>query len=126
MSHADERPARGASQTGRSEVRAATKPPVLVVESTGKGVARQADAADTWAISAWRTAILYLASTGRPFSADDGHELGTPAVDRPSALGGLFSGAVRAGRIRPVGYTVSRRPSRHGGAQRVYVGTSVQ
>jgi hypothetical protein len=121
----DGRPARGASRSGLPEVNAATKLPVLAHHSTGNGATQQADCtADPWAVSAWRTAIRYLASTGRPFSADDGHELGAPMPNQPGALGGLFKGAVQNGAIRPIGYVPSRRPSRRGGVHRLYTGVS--
>lgn len=128
MTQTNETPARGASQAGVHQIRrTATKQLSSATQTNRYSGAREAvAAADPWAISAWRTAINYLASTGRPFSADDGHALGAPLPDRPNALGGLFSQAVRAGTIQPVGYTASRRRSRHNGVQRLYVGATVR
>ena len=125
MTHAHERPARGASRSGLSENSAAAKPLVPAAQDNREeGAAQAIRAADPWAVSAWRTAIAYLASTGRPFTVDDAHELGAPMPDRPNAVGGLMIAARLAGQIRPVGYTSSRRRSRHKGVQRVWVGVT--
>lgn len=76
---------------------------------------------DTWWKSCADRAIEYLAASGQPFSADHVAAL-IPAPDHPCRWGGRFHAAVRAGVIVPIGYTLSARPSRHRGVQRMYVG----
>jgi hypothetical protein len=76
---------------------------------------------DTWWRSCADRAIEHLAAMGQPFSADDVAAL-TPAPDYPCRWGARFHAAVRAGVIVPIGYTLSDRPGRHRGVQRVYVG----
>lgn len=125
MSQTGEEPA-GGIPTGSSE-NVATNALGLTPKGTGSLGPRQAvEAADPWAISAWRTAIAFLASTGRPFTSDDCHALGAPMPDHPNAVGGLFLAARSAGQIEPVGYTPSRRGSRRNGVQRLWVGSGVR
>jgi hypothetical protein len=119
----DEGPASRGMGAGPSQDLAAAKPLVPDAQSSRDEAAQAAvDAADPWAVAAWRTAIRYLASTGVPFTVDDGHALGAPMPDHPNALGGLFIAAAQAGEIKPVGYRPSRRRSRRQGVQRVWVG----
>lgn len=66
-------------------------------------------------------AIDYLAALDYPFSADHVAAL-VPDPDHPCRWGARFHAAVRAGVIRPVGYVLSERPSRHRGVQRLYRG----
>lgn len=73
----------------------------------------------------WRQAALEeierLAADGRDFGADDVvAEVGQP--DSPGAVGAAFSRAAKAGLIRVVGYTTSRRIGRHGSLVRVWRG----
>lgn len=49
-----------------------------------------------------------------------------PDPDHPARWGALFQSAVRSGLIVPVGYRLSRRPSRHGGVVRVWKGATVE
>lgn len=73
-----------------------------------------------WSDAAWRE-LVRLARTGREFSADDLiDEVGLP--DSPGTCGATIGAARRAGLIRAVGYTTSRRVTRHGGVQRLWKG----
>jgi hypothetical protein len=66
-------------------------------------------------------ALERLAADGIQFTADHLIELvGEPAS--PNAIGSVFGKAARAGLIRCVGYTTSRRITRHGGLQRIWRG----
>lgn len=76
---------------------------------------------DAWWKSCADRAIDYLAAAGQPFSADHVQAL-IPPADHPCRIGARFHAAVRAGVIRPVGYVLSERPSRHRGVQRLYRG----
>ena len=55
-------------------------------------------------------AIRALAGSGRPFTADDLHDLGVPAPVSRNAMGGRFQAAAKAGLIVKIGYQPSRRP----------------
>ena len=72
---------------------------------------RRADANvdDFWKRTADQ-AIRVLAESGRPFTADDLHDLGLPAPVSRNAMGGRFQAAAKAGAIVKVGYQPSRRP----------------
>lgn len=76
---------------------------------------------DPWWRSCCDRAIDYLAALGEPFSADHVQAL-IPEADHPCRIGARFHTAVRAGVIRPVGYVLSERPSRHRGVIRLYRG----
>lgn len=76
---------------------------------------------DGWWKSCADRAIDYLAALDYPFSADHVAAL-VPEPDHPCRWGARFHAAVRAGVIRPVGYVLSERPSRHRGVQRLYRG----
>lgn len=78
--------------------------------------------ADAWWRSCAELALVYLARCGAPFSADDLTDLGVPDPDHPNRWGALFRAACSRGEIVPVGFTVSRRPSRRGGVVRVWAG----
>ena len=84
--------------------------------------------APAWAL--WREAaeahLEVLASSGVEFTADVlVDEVGMPPVSgSPNAIGGLFIAAARAGLIRRVGFTTSRRRSRHAGIQRIWMGAA--
>lgn len=74
----------------------------------------------TWSDEAME-ALERLAADGTEFSADQLLEhVGEPAS--PGVVGAVFGKAARAGLIRAVGVSTSRRISRHGGLQRVWVG----
>ena len=134
---ASERPA-PATGTGLSEnaaaklplsaqsraLRAESAPTTLVALSAALrdyGIAQANENGDAWWTSCADRAIEYLADLGQPFSADQVAEL-VPAPDHPCRWGARFHAAVRAGVVVPTGYTLSARPSRHRGVQRVYVG----
>lgn len=85
------------------------------------GIAKANENADAWWKSCADRAIEYLAALDYPFSADHVAAL-VPEPDHPCRWGGRFSAAVNAGVIRPVGYVLSERPSRHRGVQRLYRG----
>lgn len=70
------------------------------------------NADDFWKATADQ-AIDHLASTGRPFTADDVRDLGVPDPTSPRAWGARFLTASRQGRIVRVGYVPSRRASVH-------------
>lgn len=72
-------------------------------------------------------AIQTLIATGRDFTAEDVREQlrDKPAVlavmaERPNLLSAHFAGASRSGDIRPVGFTIPARASRHGSVIRVW------
>ena len=72
-------------------------------------------------------AIQTLIAAGRDFTAEDVREQlrDKPAVlavmaDRPNLLSAHFAGASRSGWIRPVGFTIPVRASRHGSVIRVW------
>ncbi len=83
------------------------------------GVAAANANQDTWWASCCDAAIRHLAALDRPFTADSVQAL-IPPADHPCRMGGRFHAAVRAGIIRPVGYTLSERPSRRRGVLRLY------
>lgn len=72
-------------------------------------------------------AIEACAATGRDFTAEDVRDQlrDKPAVlavmaERPNLLSAHFAGASRSGDIRPVGFTIPARASRHGSVIRVW------
>ena len=72
-------------------------------------------------------AIQALINTGRDFTAEDVRDQlrDKPAVlavmaERPNLLSAHFAGASRSGDIRPVGFTIPARASRHGSVIRVW------
>lgn len=85
------------------------------------GIAKANENADPWWRSCCDRAIDYLAACGEPFSADHVQAL-IPAADHPCRIGARFHAAVHAGVVRPVGYVLSERPSRHRGVLRLYRG----
>jgi hypothetical protein len=140
---ASERPA-PATGAGPSENVAAAKPLSPAVHSRAQrtesarlahaalsatlrdyGIAQANENADQWWSSCADRAIEYLAAVGEPFSADHVAAL-VPTPDHPCRMGARFHAAVKARTVRPVGYTLSERPSRHRGVQRVYVGGEAQ
>jgi hypothetical protein len=72
---------------------------------------------DSWWRSCADAAIKHLVAIGEPFSADHVVAL-VPEPEHPCQWGARFHAAVRDGVIRPVGYVLSTRPSRHRGVQR--------
>ncbi len=84
-------------------------------------LAKASENTDVWWKSCVDRAIDYLAATGEPFSADHVAAL-VPEPDHPCRWGARFNAAVHADVIRPVGYVLSERPSRHRGVQRLYRG----
>jgi hypothetical protein len=91
-----------------------------VIEAvTDAGAQSALDFDPDWANRAW-DALIELARRG-VFSADDLiARVGSP--ESPSAVGGLFRRAARAGQIRCVGFTTSTRIARHGGVVRLWEG----
>jgi hypothetical protein len=85
------------------------------------GIHRADENTDAWWKSCADRAIDYLASLDQPFSADHVAAL-VPEPDHPCRWGARFHAAVHAGVIRPVGYVLSSRPSRHRGVIRLYRG----
>ena len=85
------------------------------------GIAKADENTDAWWRSCTDRAIDYLAALDYPFSADHVAAL-VPEPDHPCRWGARFHAAVHAGVIRPVGYVLSERPSRHRGVQRLYRG----
>jgi hypothetical protein len=74
-----------------------------------------------WRAEAEKT-LMYLATTGREFTANDLTSLGVPPPDHPNRWGALFNSAARQGLIRSVGFRQSARPSRAGGVCRIWIG----
>jgi hypothetical protein len=89
------------------------------------GIHQANENCDVWWKSCADRAIDYLAATGEPFSADHVAAL-VPEPDHPCRWGARFHAAVHAGVIRPVGYVLSERPSRHRGVQRLYRGAAAR
>jgi hypothetical protein len=85
------------------------------------GIHQANENANAWWKSCADRAIDYLAALDYPFSADHVAAL-VPEPDHPCRWGARFHAAVRAGVIRPVGYVLSERPSRHRGVVRLYRG----
>ena len=90
----------------------------LIVESD-----RQRDNAGEYIADA----IQALIAKGRDFTAEDVRDQlrDKPAVlavmaERPNLLSAHFAGASRSGDIRPVGFTIPARASRHGSVIRVW------
>lgn len=87
----------------------------------------------TGMVTAWRNAgtawkkkalvaVLELASTGQPFTADDIRaKIGDDGIS-PQAWGSLFNGAARKGLIKKVSYVTSDRAERHGSVIAQWVG----
>ena len=86
------------------------------------GAERAAHNTDPWWRNVALSALAFLAEQGRPFTADDLHDLGVPRPDVPQRIGGVFAAAHREGWIRPVGFHVSNRPSRAQGLMRQWIG----
>lgn len=90
-----------------------------------EGVARnlQARGEEDFA-DAVRDAIEELAEQGDAFSSDDVWSRISNAMppSSPNILPSLFSASRKQGLIEPVGYTQSRRKSRHAGVVRVWRG----
>lgn len=76
----------------------------------------------TWRVGA-EAALKRLIYSGRPFTADDLHELVPEPPGHHNAVGGLFIGAARRGEIEAVGYRQSDRPEAHRRPVRVWRGT---
>lgn len=105
----------------KHEVSAPASNAALCAALRDYGIHQANENADAWWKSCADRAIEYLAASGHPFSADQVQAL-IPAADHPCRMGGRFHAAVHAGVVRPVGYVLSERPSRHRGVQRQYVG----
>ncbi len=73
--------------------------------------------ADVAASTSWKqdvdAAIVELAATGEPFTAEEVRELAGDPPDHPNAMGARFNAAARAGLIVRVGYRLARRASLH-------------
>lgn len=89
-----------------------------------EGVAIADENADQWWKATADQAIDHLAATGRPFSADDVRALGVPDPVSPRAWGARFLAASKQGRITPVGYVQSARPSVHAHPIRLWRGAA--
>lgn len=76
------------------------------------------DGRDEW-FDAARDALDTLIETRHLFSADDMRPL-VPEPGHPSWWGALFAGAREAGRIKPMGFMLSRSKSRKNGVIRVW------
>ena len=76
----------------------------------------------------WRDQVLdviaELAGRGREFTADDVRAFGVGEPDHLNRWGSAFSAARKSGLIAPVGTACSRRPVRHAGLARIWVGAS--
>lgn len=84
-------------------------------------IAKANENTDPWWKSCADRAIDHLAALDQPFTVDAVAAL-VPEPDHPCRWGARFHAAVRAGVIRPVGYVLSTRPSRHRGVIRLYRG----
>ncbi|WP_296139673.1 hypothetical protein [uncultured Tessaracoccus sp.] len=80
------------------------------------------DDPDTWFLDCAHRAIAQLATAGVTFTTDDLRDMGVPEPDHPSRWGAVMQAAYRAGVIRPVAATRSRRTVRHGGLHRLWEG----
>lgn len=78
---------------------------------------------DEWWKSTAEAGIKHLADRGAPFEAFDLTEIGVPDPDHSARWGAIFKAAQRAGTITMAGYAISRRPGRHGGITRLWIGT---
>lgn len=87
--------------------------------AAGQQLALSVDA--DWNDAAWKV-LMDLARAGLPFTSDDVAAVVGPAPS-PGAAGALFRAGARSGLIACVGYSVSRRLSRHGGLVRKWQGT---
>jgi hypothetical protein len=78
--------------------------------------------ADEWAKAA-QLVLDELIERSRPFTSEDVRlVVGTPPST--GAFGALFLRAAKTGRIEAVGYERSRRPARHSGLLRLWIGVS--
>jgi len=80
--------------------------------------------ADSWWSDCASRALAWCAEAGFTFEAYTLTELGVPDPDHPARWGALFRAAYHRGLIVPVGFEPSRRPSRAGGACRVWIGAA--
>lgn len=138
---ASERPAPSPNGTGPSKKSAAPQPHASGVQSratraesaplTGAalsaalkayGIALANENGDKFWRSCFDAAVDHLAASGREWSTDDVFALGVPTPDHPNRVGAAINAAMKTGRISPVGYRLSSRPSRHAGVVRVWVG----
>ena len=95
-------------------------------KASGMALALSGARAGAW-INAARPAILTLARTLKPFTADDVlRAVGLPErskMNRNNSVGALFSGLAAEGRIRPTGRFVrTTRPIGHGRRIQEWVG----
>jgi hypothetical protein len=85
-----------------------------------------ADAA-LWSADEWHQAaelvLDQLIASGRWFTSEDVRMVVGPPPNN-GALGGLFLKAASAGRIEQVGYERSKRPARHAGLLRTWIGVN--
>lgn len=78
-----------------------------------------------WTESAKRALFRALESNHTVTADDlDSSFYGLQPPRHPSQIGGLFRVFYNRGLIRPVGYAISKRPSRRGGIQRVWAATA--
>lgn len=77
--------------------------------------------ADQWWLSTAETALAELIRRGLPFTTDSLRDLGVPDTEAPR-WGSFMAAAKARGDIIPVGFAVSRRPSRNCGYTRLWQG----
>jgi hypothetical protein len=77
---------------------------------------------DEW-LKAAELVLGELIASGRWFTSEDVRIVVGPPPNN-GALGGLFLKAARARRIESVGYERSRRPARHAGLLRTWIGVN--
>ena len=77
---------------------------------------------DEWAKAA-QLVLDELIERSQPFTSEDVRVVVGPPPSNGS-FGGLFLRAAKAGRIEAVGYERSRRPARHSGLLRQWIGVS--
>lgn len=75
---------------------------------------------DEWAKAA-QLVLDELIESGQPFTSEGVRMVVGPPPNN-GALGGLFLRAARAGRIEATGFERSKRPARHAGVLRTWVG----
>lgn len=109
---------------GGAQIKAVGPDPIVSGPTRGRVDLERVAQSDTWWHDCARRALDWWADSGQPFDAYDLTELGVPDPDHPSRWGALFSAARSEGRIIPLGYHASRRPTRSGGVCRVWQGAT--
>jgi hypothetical protein len=100
----------------------AFQPMLTGLEGRDFGVKRvDANTPDAWRI-ACDIAIAKLASTLKPFTAEDVRATVGDPPNHPNAMGARFLAAARAGLLEKQGYTSPSRPSSHASVIAVWCG----